>query len=58
MRELFPTDWEMDRFNRLLCSDKTFAAIERGSSLEELEQIYAAELAEFQNRRQEFLIYP
>lgn len=57
LRELFPDDWEMDRYNRLLGSDKVLAAIKNGESLTAVEETYAHELGEFESRRQEFLIY-
>lgn len=58
LRELFPDDWDMTNFNRLLGSEKVFSAIEKGTTLAELEKLIAPELAEYNNRRQQFLLYP
>ncbi len=58
LREFFHDDWNMSNFNRLLGSEKVFAAIEKGTTLAELEKLIAPELAEYNNRRQKFLLYP
>ncbi len=58
LRELFPDDWEMKNFNRLLGSEKVFSAIERGTTLQTLEELIAAELEEYNKRRQKFVLYP
>jgi uncharacterized protein YbbC (DUF1343 family)/CubicO group peptidase (beta-lactamase class C family) len=57
LRELFPDDWEIERYNRLLGSDKVLNAIKDGRPLGEIEELYTPELSEFEQRRKEFLIY-
>jgi uncharacterized protein YbbC (DUF1343 family)/CubicO group peptidase (beta-lactamase class C family) len=58
LRELFPDDWEMERFNRLLSSDQVFKTIEKGTSLKQLDELSAPGVADFLEHRQEFLLYP
>jgi uncharacterized protein YbbC (DUF1343 family) len=58
LRELFPNDWEIKNFNRLLGSEKIFSAIEKGTTLQQLKALIAPELAEYNKRRDQFLIYP
>jgi uncharacterized protein YbbC (DUF1343 family) len=58
LRELYPDQWELERFNRLLCNEQVFSAVEQCSSLDEIEALAAPQLDEFLKRRSEFLIYP
>jgi uncharacterized protein YbbC (DUF1343 family) len=58
LRELFPKDWEMKNFNRLLGSEKVFSAVEQGTTLSKLEELIAPELEEYNKRRAKFVLYP
>lgn len=58
LRELFPDDWEMKNFNRLLGSEKVFSAVEQGTTLSKLEELIAPELEEYNKRRAKFVLYP
>lgn len=58
VRDLYPDDWEMKRFNRLLCDQQVFDAIANGTPLPEIIKGYREEHQEFLKRRSKFLIYP
>jgi uncharacterized protein YbbC (DUF1343 family) len=49
--------WDRTDLNSLLSSRKTIAAIESGSSVSEIEPLWAEDLAHFLNRRRRFLRY-
>jgi uncharacterized protein YbbC (DUF1343 family) len=57
LRRLYPDAWDMKSFNRLLASDKVFAAVQAARPVAEIEALYEQELAEFLKRRQESLLY-
>ncbi|MBC7966681.1 MAG: DUF1343 domain-containing protein, partial [Fuerstia sp.] len=57
LKALHSNEWDRNNLNRLLCSRKTIEAIEAGRSVDEIEPLWAEELAQFLNRRREFLRY-
>jgi uncharacterized protein YbbC (DUF1343 family)/CubicO group peptidase (beta-lactamase class C family) len=57
IRKLFPKEFEADRFNRLLVSDKIFAAFKQGSDARALRQIWEGELQAFRAVRARYLLY-
>jgi uncharacterized protein YbbC (DUF1343 family)/CubicO group peptidase (beta-lactamase class C family) len=57
IRKLFPKDFEADRFNRLLVSDKIFAAFRQGSDARAMRQIWEGELQAFRAVRAKYLLY-
>lgn len=57
LRELYPDDWEIKRFNRLLISADIFNAVNNGVEPKSMKQLYYADLEEFERRRQGFLLY-
>lgn len=57
LRKLYPQDWDMSRFDRLLASQKVFDSIRGGSAPESLASLYAPELEAFRVQRREFLLY-
>jgi uncharacterized protein YbbC (DUF1343 family) len=57
LRRLYPTDWQMDRYNRLLVHRATFEGLKAGKAAEELERGWQAELDAFKARRQKYLLY-
>ncbi len=54
----YPDDWETKSLNRLLSSQKTYAGILAGRSIEQLQAAYQQELDEFKRRRAIYLMYP
>jgi uncharacterized protein YbbC (DUF1343 family) len=57
LRRLYPTEWTVDRYERLLVHPATLAALKAGKSAEELERGWQRELDEFRARRQKYLVY-
>lgn len=54
---LFPKDFAVDRFNRLLVSQQVFEAFKKGSEGRALRQIWQDDLARFRSVRSKYLIY-
>jgi uncharacterized protein YbbC (DUF1343 family) len=57
LHRLFPTEWKLDRYNRLLANAATFAGLQAAQSAEELERGWQSELEAFKARRQKHLLY-
>ncbi len=57
LRRLFPNEWQVEKYDRLLVHKATWEALQRGATAAELEKAWVAELERFNARRREFLIY-
>jgi uncharacterized protein YbbC (DUF1343 family) len=57
LRQLYPEQWDMSRFDRLLANQELYDAIKQGHNRVELVSLYRSKLEEFLNRRREFLLY-
>ena len=57
LRKLFPTDWKIESYNRLLVNDEIFEQIKRGDEPEKVENSWQKNLDEFNKRRAQFLLY-
>jgi uncharacterized protein YbbC (DUF1343 family)/CubicO group peptidase (beta-lactamase class C family) len=57
LRLLYPNDWKLQGYDRLLGNAETLKAIEESKSLDEIDAINQARLQEFLRRRAKFLIY-
>jgi uncharacterized protein YbbC (DUF1343 family) len=57
LHRLYPTEWHMDRYNRLLGHAATYEGLKAGKSAEELERGWQADLEAFKLRRQKYLLY-
>jgi uncharacterized protein YbbC (DUF1343 family)/CubicO group peptidase (beta-lactamase class C family) len=57
LRALYPEEWQMKDYDRLLASAAVFSAVADGQRLEAIEAIYQRELDEFRERRAKFLLY-
>ena len=55
--KLYPKEFNVDRFNRLLVSDKIYNAFKQGSEAKALRQIWDSELEQFKAIRQKYLLY-
>jgi uncharacterized protein YbbC (DUF1343 family) len=55
--KLYPKEFNLDRFNRLLVSDKIYNAFKQGSEAKALRQIWTGELDQFKALRQKYLLY-
>ena len=58
LRKLYPEKWDRSNLNRLLGDAQTLAAIESAMPLNQVMQMHAAELREFESRSRAYLIYP
>ena len=57
LQRLYPNDWNLDKFDRLLVHPRTIEAIREGKSLTEIRSTWEADLKAFAERRKPFLIY-
>ena len=57
LRKLFSKDFSVDRFNRLLVSQKMFDAFRSGSDARALRQMWETDLEGFKAIRQRYLLY-
>jgi uncharacterized protein YbbC (DUF1343 family)/CubicO group peptidase (beta-lactamase class C family) len=57
LRKLYPTDWKVESYNRLLVNTEIFEKVKLGESVENLEKTFQANLDEFKKRRASFLLY-
>lgn len=57
LRRLYPTQWEVDKYLRLLVNAETLQRLKTGASPEEITQAWANGLAEFQRARTKVLLY-
>jgi uncharacterized protein YbbC (DUF1343 family)/CubicO group peptidase (beta-lactamase class C family) len=57
LRKLYPKDWDVDKYNRLLVNQETLEMVKRGDLPESIEKAIAARLADYERRRASFLLY-
>src|SRR5439155_9173166 len=57
LRRLYPSEWTVDRYNRLLQHAATSDGVKAGRPVAELERGWQKELDEFQARRRKYLLY-
>jgi uncharacterized protein YbbC (DUF1343 family) len=57
LRKLYPTEWEVDRFARLLVNAQILALVKSGESPEVVEGAWRSSLADFEKRRAPYLLY-
>jgi uncharacterized protein YbbC (DUF1343 family)/CubicO group peptidase (beta-lactamase class C family) len=57
LRKLFPKDFLIDRFNRLLANQKVFDAFRQGSDARAMRQVWESELDAFRAIRSKYLLY-
>jgi uncharacterized protein YbbC (DUF1343 family) len=57
LHKLYPMDWKMMNYDRLLGHKATFEALQRGSDWRELERGWTAELEAFMQVRKQYLLY-
>ncbi len=57
LRKLYPTEWQIEKYDRLLANQETFDKIKRGETAEEIEKLQQKKLSEFMTRRASFLLY-
>ena len=57
LRRLYPDDWQVDAYTRLLGNQAVLDAIKAGAGLGEIERLFQPELGAFRVRRQRYLLY-
>jgi len=57
LRQLYPSDWKVDGFLRLLANSDAFERLKRGDAPEQIIQSWRNQLAEFQRARETILLY-
>jgi hypothetical protein len=57
LRRLFPAQWKVDSYTRLLVNTETFEALKRGDAPEEIAHLWAGQLSEFRRARARALLY-
>ena len=57
LRALYPSDWQIEKFNRLLANQTVFDEIKAGKSAADIERAQRVALDEFVKKRASFLLY-
>lgn len=57
LRRLFPTEWKIDSYSRLLVNANTLERLKRGDSAEDVTQSWTSSLNDFRRRRARVLLY-
>ena len=57
LRKLYPNDWQVERYGRLLVNGEILEKIKRADSPEEIEKSWQEKLSKFRERRASFLLY-
>ena len=57
LRTLYPADWKIDSYLRLLVNSNTLERLKRGDSARDIVNSWNAQLEQFRKARAEFLLY-
>jgi hypothetical protein len=57
LRKLFPAEWKVNDYLRLLANAETLEAVKRADAPEEIARLWAGALAEFRRARGRVLLY-
>jgi hypothetical protein len=57
LRKLYPNDWQIDKYLRLLVNADTLDRVKRGDSARDILNSWNSALQEFRRARIEFLLY-
>jgi hypothetical protein len=57
LRRLYPNDWKVDNYLRLLVNSDTFDRIKRGDAVRDIVGSWNAQLEEFRRARADVLLY-
>jgi uncharacterized protein YbbC (DUF1343 family) len=57
LRKLYPTEWQVERYGRLLVNGEILEKIKRADAPEEVEKSWQKNLSDFKARRASFLLY-
>ena len=57
LRKLYPAEWQVEKYGRLLVNGEIFEMVKRGDSPDDIEKAVKAKIDEFMKRRASYLIY-
>jgi uncharacterized protein YbbC (DUF1343 family) len=57
LRSLYPQEWDIDSFDKLLCHAATWRGVKDGARWRDLERNWASDLKKFVELRKKYLIY-
>ena len=57
LRRLYPTDWQVDRYARLLVNGQILEMVKRGDDAETIERAWSKSVEDFAKRRAPYLLY-
>jgi uncharacterized protein YbbC (DUF1343 family)/CubicO group peptidase (beta-lactamase class C family) len=57
LRKLYPAEWKVDAYARLLVNAEAFEAVKRADAPEEISRLWTTELSEFRRERARALLY-
>ena len=57
LRNLYPSDWKIENFNRLLANSDVFERVKRGESADAIIRSWASPLEQFKQARARALLY-
>jgi len=57
LRKLYPNDWQVDRYGRLLVNGQILEMVKRGDDAETIEKAWSKSLEDFEKRRAPYLLY-
>jgi uncharacterized protein YbbC (DUF1343 family)/CubicO group peptidase (beta-lactamase class C family) len=57
LRKLYPNDWQVEKYGRLLVNAEILAAVTRGDAPEAIEKLWQIGLTDFNKRRASYLLY-
>jgi len=57
LRRLYPNDWKVEDYRRLLVNDETLVRVRRADEPESIERAWQTQLAEFRRARARALLY-
>ncbi len=57
LRKLYPSEWQIERYSRLLLNAEIFEFVKRGDDPDAIERAFGGQLDAFRRRRAQFLLY-
>ena len=57
LHKLYPADWQVDKYARLLVNQEVLDAVKRGDPPDEIEKVVRPKNDEFLKRRASYLLY-
>jgi uncharacterized protein YbbC (DUF1343 family) len=57
LRRLYPTDWQVGRYQMLLANETTFTALQRGDTPAQIDNTWQRDLAAYRAVREKYLLY-